>query len=141
MGNLRFIDSLQFLNASLEKLVSSLAADGMSKFKHLKKDFKSHDELLIRKGAYINDYVDSPQKLTTVLLPREAFFSQLSQLDITAQDYQHAHQIWQVLQCNTLGDYHDLDIKTDVLLLADVFENFRILCLQTYKLDPAHYFT
>ena len=141
MGNLRFIDSLQFLNASLEKLVSNLAADGMSKFKHLKTEFKSHHELLIRKGVYPYDYVDSPQKLCeTVLPPREAFFSQLSQLDITEQDYQHANQIWQVFQCNTLGDYHELYIKTDVLLLADVFENFRILCLQTYKLDPVHYF-
>ena len=47
----------------------------------------------------------------------------------------------QLFQCNTLGDYHDIYIKTDVLILADVFENFRILCLETYKLDPAHYFT
>ena len=91
MGNLRFIDSFQFLNASLKKLVSNLAADGMSKFKHLKTEFKSH-ELLIRKGVYPYDYVDSPEKLCdTRLPPREAFFSQLSQQDIMEQDYQHAH--------------------------------------------------
>ena len=73
--------------------------------------------------------------------PKEAFYSLLYNEEITDEDYQHAHNVWNTFKCQTLQDYHDLYLKSDVLLLADVFENFRKTCLKYYKLDPCHYYT
>ena len=69
------------------------------------------------------------------------FYSSLSDEGITDDDDLHAQQVWETFNCTTLGDYHNLYLQTDVLLLADVFENFRRTALSTYKLDPAHYYT
>jgi len=60
---------------------------------------------------------------------------------ISEEDYAHAHNVFKQFGCHSLGDYHDLYVKSDVLLLADVFENFREICLNYYKLDPAHFYT
>ena len=60
---------------------------------------------------------------------------------ISDQDYEHAQQVWNTMKKKTLGCYHDTYLKTDVLLLADVFETFRNTCLKNYKLDPAHFYT
>ena len=68
-------------------------------------------------------------------------YSGLSQEGITDDDYQHAQQVWDTFGCTTLGDYHDIYLRTDVLLLADVFENFRKTAMATYGLDPAWYLT
>ena len=144
LGNLRFIDSFQFLGTSLEKLVSNLAAEGKDKFKLLTQYVvdPTKQDLLLRKGVYPYDYVDSPTKLTeTALPPQAAFYSILNQEAISAEDYAHAEEVWRVFQCRTMGDYHDVYLKSDVILLADVFESFRDTAMETYKLDPAHYFT
>ena len=69
------------------------------------------------------------------------FYSSLTDESISDSDYQHAQEVWTTFNCQTIGDYHDLYLQTDVLLLADVFENFRRTALSTYKLDPAHYYT
>ena len=69
------------------------------------------------------------------------FYSSLSNQGITDDDYLHAQQVWDTFNCATLGDYHDLYLKTDVLLLVDVFENFGKAAMVTYGLDPAHYYT
>ena len=61
--------------------------------------------------------------------------------DISDEDYLHAKNVWDSFGCTSIGDYHDLYNKTDVLLWADVFETFRKTCLAQYKLDPAHYYT
>ena len=60
---------------------------------------------------------------------------------ISDQDYEHAQQVWNTMEKKTLGCYHDTYLKTDVLLLADVFETFRNMCLKKYKLVPAHFYT
>ena len=60
---------------------------------------------------------------------------------ISDRDYEHAQQVWSTMQKKTLGCYHDTYLKTDVLLLADVFETFRNTCLKNSKLDPAHFYT
>ena len=77
----------------------------------------------------------------TSLPDKEKFYSKLNDKHITEDEYTHAQTVWETFECKTLGDYHDLYVKTDVALLADVFENFRKLCLEQYGLDQAHYFT
>ena len=138
LGRQRFVDSLQFMSASLEKLVANLPSD---RFVNLEAH-TDHTELLERKGVYPYDYVDSPARLEeTQLPPKSAFYSRLTETDISEADYTHAQEVWATFNLNTLGDYHDLYIKTDVLLLADVFEQFRSTCMVHYGLDPAHYYT
>ena len=75
------------------------------------------------------------------LLPKDAFYSRFNMKGISDQDYEHAQQVWNTMEKKTLGCYHDTYLKTDVLLLADVFETFRGTCLKTYWLDPAHFYT
>ena len=136
---IRFIDSFKFLQTSLANLVGNLQPDD---FHNTKEIFKENENLLIRKGVYPYDYVSSIEKLAeTQLPPKEKFYSKLNDEDITDEDYQHAIKVWNTFQCKTIKDYHDLYLKFDVSLLADVFENFRKTCLKHYKLDPAHYFT
>ena len=65
----------------------------------------------------------------------------LSDEHITDKDYKHAQNVWNTFNLKSMGQYHDLYLKSDVLLLADVFEKFRKTCLKYYKLDPCHYFT
>ena len=72
---------------------------------------------------------------------QDKFYSGLSQEGITDQDYKHAQEVWDTFDCRNIGDYHDIYLRTDVLLLADVFENFRRTAMATYGLDPAHYYT
>ena len=136
---IRFLDSFKFLQTSLANLVSNLSPDD---FKNTQNAFKRNTELLTRKGVYPYDYVSSLDKLSEIKLqPKEEFYSKLYDEDITYEDYQHAINVWNTFGCKTIRDYHDLYLKSDLLLLADVFENFRKTCLKHYKLDPAHYFT
>ena len=143
IGHLDFLDSLQFMTASLEKLVSNLAKEGDAKFHVLKRHMEaSKVPLLLRKGVYPCDYMDDMSKFQERQLPsKEAFFSQLTEEHISDEDYQHAQIVFTSCQLQTLGEYHDLYLLSDVLLLADVFENFRRVCLNYYGLDPAHYYT
>ena len=71
----------------------------------------------------------------------QQFYSTLNDQHITDDEYDHATKVWKTFKIKTMGDYHDLYLKSDVLLLADVFESFRKICLQYYKSDPCHYFT
>ena len=143
-NNFRFIDSFQFMNTSLSNLVSNLVKDNLNKFRILERHFNDPKklELATRKGVYPYDYItDSSKFLEQKLPPQEDFFNILNNEKLTPSDYAHAQQVWDIFEINNLGEYHDLYLKTDVLLLADVFENFRDLCLECYKLDPAHFYT
>ena len=96
--------------------------------------------LLLRKGVYPYEYMDSWEKFDeTTLPPKEAFYSNLNLEDISDEDYAHAQKVWDVFEINNLGEYHDLYVQSDTLLLADVFENFRNKCIEIYELDPAHF--
>ena len=82
------------------------------------------------------------ERYTETRLPdKKEFYSKLKDEFITDEEYAHAQAVCEAFECETLGDYHDLYVETDVALLADVFENFRNLCQEQYGLDPAHYFT
>ena len=97
---------------------------------------------MTRKSCYPYDYVSSIDKFKETKLPsKEDFYSKLHDEHISDEDYQHAINVWNTFNCQTLQDYHDLYLKSDVLLLADVFENFRKTCLKHYKLDPCHDYT
>ena len=137
---IRFIDSFKFMSTSLDSLVNNLPDDA---FNNLEGCYKGEKLSLVkRKGVYPYEYMDSLERLDeTKLPPKEAFYSKLMGKGISNEDYEHAKKVWEVFDMKTLQDYHDLYNKTDVLLLADVFENFRKICLNNFKLDPAHYFT
>ena len=135
-----FKDSLKFMSSSLEVLVNNLPKDA---FKNLLKYFTPKQaEILKQKGFYPYEYMDSEEKFNdTKLPPREAFYSKLSGKGITEKDYKHAEDVWNSFKMKTFKEYHELYNITDVLLLADVFENFQDLCLKIYELDPVYYFT
>jgi len=139
---IRFIDSFKFMSASLDKLVNNLKPD---QFRNLKEQFNDIElfefndiELLVRKGVFPYDWFDSPEKLSERNLPtKEAFYSKLNDCDITDEDFEHAQKVWKHFKMTTFREYHDLYLKTDVLLLVDVFENFRDICMKNFELDPA----
>ncbi|XP_012214949.2 uncharacterized protein [Linepithema humile] len=140
---LRFIDSFRFLSTSLDKLASYLTVDELkisrSEFKHLSAE---NFNLFTRKGVFPYEYVDSVDKLRdTNLLSRESFYSSLTGETVSESDYAHATNVWQTFSIEDLGQYSNLYLKTDVLLLADIFENFRNMCIKSYGLNPAHYYT
>ena len=137
---IRFIDSFKFMNESLESLVNNLPDDG---FNNLERYYKGEKLSLVKqKGFYPYEYMNSLERFKEDKIPsKEAFYSRLNEEGISDEDYERVKKVWNVFGMKTLQDYHDLYNVTDVLLLADVFENFRNVCMENYKLDPAHYFT
>ena len=190
---LRFIDSMKFMNSSLDRLVSNLAGlndvkctanneckednkemtflyidikyvahfkcmkCGVEKTKALNKEeiqrkFKNtynvyinKDKLfrsLLRKGVYPYEWLDSVERLNETQLPsKDVFYSKLTGQEISDVDYEHAQTVWRTFRMKTMRDYHNLYNQSDVLLLADVFENFREVCKENYNLDPCWYYT
>lgn len=138
---LRFVDSFKFMAASLDKLSNNL---NDSQFKEVRKSFSNQNEfcLIKKKGVFPYDYIDSFKKFDESQLPsKNHFYNKLINSDISDEQYNHALNVWKTFKCKNLGEYSDLYLKSDVLILADIFENFRNVCMQTYGLDPAHYFT
>ena len=137
--HLTFIDSFQFMSSSLDKLVSNLPKESL---KYTSKRFQGMKlNLMAKKGVYPYDYMDSFDKFNEQLPTKEDFFSILNNEHITDEDYNHALKVWKTFSLKNMGEYHDLYLTSDILLLADVFENFKNTCLEYYKLDPCHYFT
>ena len=136
--HLKFMNSFQFMSTSLDKLVSNLPKKDL---KYTSEMFTSDKlSLMSQKGVYPYDYMDYFEKFNQTELPtKEQFYSVLNSQHITNVEYDHAWKVWDTLK--NMGKYHELYLKSDVLLLADVFESFRKTYLQYYKLDPCHYFT
>ena len=96
--------------------------------------------ILLGKGVYPYEYMDGWDKFNEKSIPcKESFYSSLTLENITEVDYIHAKNVFITFKLNNLGDYHDLYVRSDIFLLADVFENLRNACLSNYELDPAHF--
>ena len=138
---LRFIDSFKFMASSLDSLKNNLVKGGRKLI-----GFEDYSELqydlLTRKGIYPYEYMPSWDKFEEVQLsPTEAFYSNLNMSNISNDDYQHAQLVWSTFNIFNLGEYHDLYLRADVILLANVFKAFRDTCLEHYSLNPAHFYT
>ena len=95
-----------------------------------------------RKGIYLCKYMDGFERFGEGKLPaKEAFHSKLNGKSIMEGEYDHMQKVWEAFECKTLGNYHDLYVTNDVLLLADVFKNFRKVCMAKYRLEPSHYYS
>ena len=135
-----FKDSLKFMASSLDALVNNLPEGTLN---NLNKYFTSKQvKLLKQKGFFPYDYMDDIEKLKdTKPPPQKAFYSKLTGKGINNYNYNHVLNVWKTWKMKTFKEYLELYNITDVLLLADVFENFRDICLKNYGLDPVYYFT
>lgn len=131
------------MSSSLACLVENLRSSGMGNFRLLGREISQEKiELCLRKGVYPYDYASLWAVFNeTDFPPREAFYNKLTMEHISQNDYNHAQNVWKTFGFRKFGDYHDLYLKLDVLLLADVLENFRQFCCKNYRLDPAHCIT
>ena len=132
-----FIDNFQFLSSSLDSLVKNLSKDD---FKYLSQEFdNSILDLVKQKGFCPSEYMNNFEKFKEELPSKRKFYSSLTYRKITDKQYDHALNVWNRFEMKTMKGYHDVYLKYDVLLLADVFENFRNNSLKNYGLCPSHY--
>ena len=137
----KFIDSFKFMSSILGSLTNNLVRGGQELF-GFEEYTPAQYELLVKKGIYPYEYMSEWEKFKeTKLPPKEAFYSKLNTAGVSEEDYEHAKKVWREFEIKTLGEYHDLYLKTDVILLANVFEAFREVCLKNYGLDLAHFYT
>ena len=148
LDNIIFLDSYSFMKESLAKLVKNLK-DADYEFPITSFLYKDHiksnpniKNLLLRKGVFPYDFFDSEDKFKLDHLPeKEEFFSTLSQSHISEEDYVHAKNIWETFNMKNFGEYHDLYLILDTVLLADCFQKFRTIILKEYGLDPCHFYS
>jgi hypothetical protein len=141
VGQLKYIDSMQFMNSSLASLTKNLSDNHPITSKHFKKLGYTKDQLdlVYRKGVYPYDYIDSQDRFLETELPPIHEFSTYLHGKISQKDYEHAQKVWKEFNCKTLGEYHDIYLKTDVLSLADVWTQLRKMSIEYDGLDPSHY--
>ena len=134
-SHLTFVDSFQFMSSSLDKLVSNLPKDDLI---YTSKAFKGKRLDLMSQKVFTHT-------TSWIVLKSSMKWNypiRISSIQhITDDEYDHANKVWNTFMIKTMGEYHDLYLVSNVLLLTDVFENFRKTCMQYYKLDPCHYFT
>ena len=141
---LQFLDTMAYLNSSLDKLVSTLVkSKGSAGLPHTKKHLNNDMfQLAQRKGVFPYEYIKDIAVLNEQQLPsKDKFYSKLSEKGISNSEYEHAQKVWNTGKMTSIKEYHDFYLKTDVLLLADVFEDFRNNGMKSYGLDPARYWT
>jgi len=137
------------LNAFLDSLVQNLITScehHFNKFvhtlEHIISDCPDTDNIIFGKGVFPYEYFDSLDKFKdTSLPPKDAFYNNLKEEWTSDDDYKRAQRIWSKFGCQNFKDYHDFYLKTDVLLLADVFEQFRKTGMENFHLDPALHLT
>ena len=127
------------MSSALSTLANNLSSTQLG---HANKFYQNNlFELAKRKGVFLYEYVVGFDQYGELELPPiEAFYSTLTGESISEEDYNHAKTVFDTFNCQNLGQYSDIYLTIDVLLLADVFENFRNLCFEIYNLDAAwHY--
>ena len=131
---------MQFMKSSLDALVNNLSDND---FKYLSQEFSGDLlELVKQKGVYSYEYIGSFKRFFKDKSPGWCkCFSSLKDECISEKDYLHAINVWNMFKVNKMGDYHDLDSKTGVFLMTNVFEEFINTFLEYYRLDPCHYFS
>ena len=126
-------------NSSLSELFPILYKHFKSKWSHLP---ESAFEMLTRKGVYPYSYMDSLDRFTeNQLPPKESFYNDLAKKSITTDDFNFVQKLWKTFDMKTLEDLHNFYMESDVLLLSDIYENYRSSILQNYGLDPIQYLT
>ena len=118
------------INRKISKCLSILYINGdLNKF-----------VLLLRKCVYPSEYMDRWERFDETSLPdKKAFCSELNLVDVTDKDYEQAQNVWEVSEINNLGEYHDLYLQCDTLLLTDIFEKFRDACIEIYGLELSQF--
>ena len=137
----RFLDSFRFLSGSLDTLSTTVET---KEYIQLSKHFPKRVDIFRKKGVFPYSFPDSIEKLSEKLLPHydDQWINSLSgQIDVFEEDVQRANKVWIMFGCKNFGDYLMLYLKTDFILLADAFENFRRLFDQVYGLDFWHYYS
>ncbi|MES9903031.1 MAG: hypothetical protein ABW168_10145 [Sedimenticola sp.] len=126
-------------------MVENLKANGgLGNFKHFASEFQDEDvaQLLLRKNVYPYTYMNDESRFEETRLPaKEAFYSEVKKSHISDADYEHACTVFNTLAISTIGEYSDVYLKTDVLLLCDIFENSRQVCHRDYTLDPCNFYS
>ena len=151
---IRISDSCRFMQDSLSNLVDNLSELKIKKIDKdvlIKRFYNAYQlsdididkfKLLLRKGVYPYEYMDSWKRFNETELPsKDKFYSTLNLEDISDDNYAHAINVWNTFNINNLGEYHDLYVKLDIALLGDIFENFGDKHIETDKLDPACFLT
>ena len=128
------------MSSSLDSLVNNLAK-GDHNFWGFEEYSDKQRELLIRKWIYPYEYMNSWDRFNETKLPsKESFYSNLYMFGVGDNEYKHACNVWNEFKIKNMDEYHDLYLKTDTILLANVFESFRSVCMKNYGLDPAHFY-
>ena len=136
-NKISFIDSFQFLNSSLDSLVKNLGKDN---FKYLSQQFDNNFlDLVKQKRFYPYEYMGNFEKLKEESPSKEKFYSSLTGKKNSCKEYEHVLKVWKKFLIKTMKDYHDLCLKCDVLLLADVFETSRNNSIKNYGLCSSPY--
>ena len=108
----RFANTCEFCNGNLNKFI-----------------------LLLRKGVYLYEYIDNWERFNEIKLPnKESFYSNLNMENIDDIDYRHGNNVFKRFKLKNLGEYHDVYVQSNTLLLADVFENFKMRVLKYINL-------
>ena len=126
------------MSSSPDRLVNNLPSNT---FKYTSTEIKNNKilNLIKQQGVYPYDYMNSFEKFEETELPSKDKFYCI--LNVSEEQYKQVKNVWKTCKIENLHEYHDLYLLTDVLLLTDVFENFRKTCLSYYGLDPCHYLT
>lgn len=133
---LRFIDSCRFIPSSLAALTKNLQHDRLIETKKLVDE--ENLNLVLRKGVFCYDYIDSLDKFDETSLPsKDKFHNKLLEVYISMEDYNHACTVWNKLKMKTIGDYRNIYVS----LLCDIMEEFRKTCMSAYGIDPLHCYT
>ena len=145
VGRLQFLDSFQFASESLEKLAKSLEDEDLIYTREAYPDEQQFKDMRV-KGIFPYDMVTSLDVIMGTekrdFPDKEEFYNKLYDTPVDDDQYLHAKYMFEKYCPNgTFGEYHDLYLHADVLLLADFFEKYRKMCMANYGVDPVHYYS